>query len=174
MNIFSRAFPSSLVTVLFLLLVTFPSVVRGQSQTKPKSTTLMPWQREDPADLPTTEGWVAQNDVYEEFVPQVASHPMTAEEVKACHCPMTTYSRLLGISPEEEQAMREIMRPVWVRLQEIQGEHVRASSASSGMSPEQYSRLRDEEKAEKKVLVEEMIAKLRQAFSTEDFKKLDA
>ena len=70
--------------------------------------------------------------------------------------------------------MREIMRPVWVRLQEIQAEYVKASSWSSGMPPEQYRRLMEEQKAEKKVLVEEMIAKLKFAFSNEDFRKLDA
>ena len=174
MNIFSRAFPSSLIMALFLLFVASPAVLGGQSQTKSKSTTLMPWQREDPADLPTTEGWVWQNDVYEEFAVQVSHQPATAEEAKRCRCSRGNYSKLLGISPDEEQAMREIMFPVFVRLDKLQTEYQQASSLSSGMSPEQYGRLMEEQKAEKKMLVEEMIAKLRFAFSNEDFRKLDA
>jgi hypothetical protein len=66
------------------------------------------------------------------------------------------------------------MLPIRVRLREIHQEAADARFAPTPWPPEQLTALDNAQDREKKAMVEDVIARLKGDFSTEDFKKLDA
>ncbi|MGA2889362.1 MAG: hypothetical protein ABSE51_15040 [Terracidiphilus sp.] len=88
------------------------------------------------------------------------------------------YSKLFGISEDEEQAMHTIILDTYYRLQENQKQYLAAHLAvlsSPRNDPERDAKLakRAELEQEKHKILEDARAKLMQVLGDEDFKKLD-
>jgi len=88
------------------------------------------------------------------------------------------WTKILGIREDEEQAMRTITTDAWRRIKEINDRDyasvMERRQDTSTENIEKFLALNKELARQRKQILDETIAKLRQELGEEDFKKLDA
>ena len=87
------------------------------------------------------------------------------------------WTKILGIHEDEAQAMRIITTDAWRQIKEINDRDyasaMERSQNSSAENVEKFLALNKELARQRKEILDETIAKLRQELGEEDFKKLD-